>query len=188
MKSKWMVESKYIPGVGKMYRAIRLLDANRAMESGNIEGYGEYSEDRDEVQETVDHLNAPEAANDVRENHLMRTCPVCGREFRPTPEWHWRHGEVLFCRYHCYLKREKILAERNQKMRAYRSIGVRRYDRDGGLLTAYESVEDAAKDVGVPRSVIRAYCNKKAPDPTGARWEYEKAEDAEHAETTQKSD
>lgn len=178
MKGKWMVQSNYIPGVGKMYRAIRLLDTNRIMESGNIEGFGEYSEDLDEVRATVNRLNAEEDAKNSSTDYLMRSCPVCGREFRPTPEWHWRHGEILFCRYHCYLKRDTVLAARNQKMRDYRSRGrIYRYDKEGSLLATYENVEDAAKDIGVPRSVIRAYCKKKAPDPTGARWELEVREE-----------
>lgn len=182
MKSKWKVQCNYVPGVGKLYRAIRLLDTSRPMESGNVEGFGEYSEDRDAVQETVDRLN-DEEEQASREDQLMRTCPICGREFRPTPQWHWRHGGILFCRYHCYLKRGTLLAERNQKMRSYRSHGrVCRYLTDGTLDAIYENVESAAVAQGVPRSVIRAYCNKKAPDPTGARWEYEKKEDEAHAE------
>lgn len=186
MKGKWQVQERYVPGVGRLYRAIRLLDTSRPLESGNVEAYGEYCEDFDAVRETVDKLNEEESVNGDRENHLMQTCPVCGREFRPMPEWQWKHGDVKLCRYNCCLEYEKVITERNRKMRAYRSHGrICRYLADGTLDTVYENVESAAEAQGIPRSVIRAYCNKKAPDPTGARWEYEKKEDSGDEETSE---
>ena len=180
MRGKWKVQCNYVPGVGKLYRAIRLLDTRRIEESGNIEGYGEYSEDRDAVQETVDKLNAAEEMNpSERKDELVASrCPVCGREFFPTSKWGWKIGGVRLCRYNCCLEYEKQLQERNRRVRAYRSHGrVLRYGADGALLKVYENAEEAAKDVGVPRSVIRAYCKKKAPDPTGAQWEFEERRD-----------
>ena len=94
MKGKWKVQCNYVPGVGKLYRAIRLLDTSRPMESGNVEGFGEYSEDRDAVQETVDRLNEESVRGARNESFPERKCPVCGRTFVPTPEWQWRCGDV----------------------------------------------------------------------------------------------
>lgn len=56
-KSEWKVQSNYIAGLGKRYIAYRVLNVNEPVHSGNIEHYGEYSEDLAEVQKTVDRLN-----------------------------------------------------------------------------------------------------------------------------------
>lgn len=104
MKGRWKVQTRHVPGVGKLYRAIRLLDRSHPSESGNVEAYGEYCEDRDAVQETVDRLNASEKNRKDEAEIYMHVCPVCGREFRPTPEWAWKHGSIKYCRYHCYLE------------------------------------------------------------------------------------
>ena len=59
-KSEWKVQCNYIAGVGRQYIAMRLLDTNEPMHSGNVEHYGEYSTDRAEVQRLVERLNAGE--------------------------------------------------------------------------------------------------------------------------------
>ena len=35
------------------------------------------------------------------------TCPICGKEFFPTPEWAWNNGKSYLkrvCSYHCHLE------------------------------------------------------------------------------------
>ena len=60
IKSEWRVQSNYISGVGERYIAYRIKDLNEVVHSGNIEHYGEYSEDREAVQKLVDELNRRE--------------------------------------------------------------------------------------------------------------------------------
>lgn len=178
MKSKWQVMSNFIPGVGKVYRAYRLLDTERPKESGNLEGYGEYSEDRDAVQETVDMLNAMEDQESRRDVFPAQTCPVCGREFVPTPEWHWEESGVKFCRYNCYLKRAPIIEAKRKRARSYRSPGaVCKYRADGTIEAIYGDLEDAARAAGLPKNVLRAYCKSGVKNAEGAFWKFKEVEE-----------
>lgn len=56
-----MAKSKWKIGVTKQYIAYRVLDVDEPVHSGNIEHYGEYSENPEEIQKLVDELNAREA-------------------------------------------------------------------------------------------------------------------------------
>lgn len=56
MESKWKVSSQYIDGE-KMYIALRVLDTSLPQHGGNVETSGEYSSNRDAVQDLVDQLN-----------------------------------------------------------------------------------------------------------------------------------
>ena len=56
MKTEWKVSSQYIGGE-KMYVAMRILDPSQPQHGENVETRGEYSTDRDAVQELVDMLN-----------------------------------------------------------------------------------------------------------------------------------
>ncbi len=56
MKSKWKVSSQYIVGK-KMYIALRVLDTSQPQHGGNVETKGNYSVDRDSVQDLVDQMN-----------------------------------------------------------------------------------------------------------------------------------
>lgn len=60
-KSEWKVQSNYIAGVGERYIAYRILDIREPVHSGNIRHYGEYSENREEIEKLVDELNKKEA-------------------------------------------------------------------------------------------------------------------------------
>ena len=174
MKGKWKTMNQFIPGVGKVYRAYRLLDTKQPMHSGNVEFYGDYSEDCDEVEETVERLNAME---ERQEETRAQKCPVCGREFVPTPQWHWSAGRIKFCRYHCYLKRGPILEAERKKARSYRSKGRVRKLLPDGAEAFYEDIEAASKATGIPKNVIRAACSSGIADPMGNRWEYENKEE-----------
>jgi hypothetical protein len=61
VKSEWKVQCNFISGLGRRYIAYRILNVNEPMHSGNIEHYGEYSENKEEIQKLVDELNAKEA-------------------------------------------------------------------------------------------------------------------------------
>lgn len=56
MKSKWKVSSQYIGGK-KMYIALRALDTSQPQHGGNVETKGNYSVDRDSVQDLIDQMN-----------------------------------------------------------------------------------------------------------------------------------
>lgn len=61
MKSKWYVSCN--PAGGEyLYIAMRTRDLNVVKHSGNVETYGEYSTDREEIQKVVDKLNQEEGA------------------------------------------------------------------------------------------------------------------------------
>ena len=50
-----------------------------------------------------------EAYRTTDENNFRGTlCPICGREFYPTPEWGWKDSENLYCRYSCMRKAERM--------------------------------------------------------------------------------
>ena len=61
IKSVWKVQSNYIAGLGERYIAYRVLDVSQPVHSGNVEHYGEYSENEEEVRKIVDELNRKEA-------------------------------------------------------------------------------------------------------------------------------
>lgn len=63
-KSQWFVQSNYWLGKGFRYIASRILDTSQVVHSGNMEHSGEYSENREEVQKTVDELNQKEERNE----------------------------------------------------------------------------------------------------------------------------
>lgn len=60
MKSEWYVQNNYVAGKGHLYIACRVRNTNQVIHSGNIEHYGEYTEDREAAQEIVDKLNSGE--------------------------------------------------------------------------------------------------------------------------------
>ena len=177
-KSKWKVQCNFIAGVGKMYRAVRIIDADQPEHSGNLEAYGEYCEDRDAVAATVEYLNAQEDV-EPRETLKACTCPICGTKFVPTAEWHWTHGKFRFCRYHCYLQRDKLAKPKNYRPERR----VRQFELTGEIVATYENAKQAAAAIGYPVSAIRACCNKGQPLGTGYRWEYVGEEDVDEEES-----
>lgn len=171
-KSKWKVICNYIAGVGKLYRAGRLLDVERPMESGNVEYYGEYCEDKDAVQETVDHLNEEERSSS--KFFTPTECPVCGKSFIPAPEHKWKLGKYRFCSYHCYLKRQEQERELREQRRSYhKERRVGQYTLTGEKLATFANVEEAAKAIGYPKSTIRTCCQRGSAYGTGYLWKYE---------------
>lgn len=60
VKSKWKVQCNPVGGK-YLYIAYRVRNVNEPVHSGNIEHYGEYSENAEEIQKLVDELNAKEA-------------------------------------------------------------------------------------------------------------------------------
>lgn len=59
-KSAWKVQCNPINGK-YMFIAFRIIDVSKPIHSGNIEHYGECSENKEEIQKLVDELNAKEA-------------------------------------------------------------------------------------------------------------------------------
>ncbi|MGI6751112.1 MAG: hypothetical protein ACOX4U_00605 [Anaerovoracaceae bacterium] len=58
-KSKWKVQSNVIAGK-KMYIPYRILNTDLLVHSGNVEHFGEYTEDRSEAEHMVEMLNEEE--------------------------------------------------------------------------------------------------------------------------------
>ena len=61
VKSEWKVQCNYISELRRRYIAYRIRNVNEPVHSGNIEHYGEYSENREEIEKLVEELNAREA-------------------------------------------------------------------------------------------------------------------------------
>ena len=61
MKSKWYVSCNPVRGMF-YYIAMRTRDTSEVKHSGNVETYGEYSTDREEIRKVVDKLNQEEGA------------------------------------------------------------------------------------------------------------------------------
>ena len=59
VKSAWKVQCNPIGGK-YYYIAYRILDVSKPVHSGNIEHYGEYSENQAEIKKLVAELNAKE--------------------------------------------------------------------------------------------------------------------------------
>lgn len=59
MKSEWYVQRNPVAGQD-LFIACRVRDISKTVHSGNLEHYGQYSEDRQQVQEIVDKLNSGE--------------------------------------------------------------------------------------------------------------------------------
>ena len=57
-KSKWKV------GITKSYIAFRVIDESQPTQEGNIEHYGEYSENREEIEKLAEELNAREGCKE----------------------------------------------------------------------------------------------------------------------------
>ena len=80
-KSEWKVQSNYIAGEGTRYIAMRVLDTNEVVHSGNVEHYGEYSTDREEICRLVERLNRGEVSeSEDYEDYWCERCCNFDRE------------------------------------------------------------------------------------------------------------
>lgn len=59
MKSKWYVANNYVGGE-HLYIAMRTRDTSKVQHAGNVETYGNYSKDKEEIQRIVNMLNKEE--------------------------------------------------------------------------------------------------------------------------------
>ena len=170
---KWRIQSSVVEGIGRVYRAVRIINPDEAVDSDNVEVYGQWCEEREAVAATVRHLNEQEGCVSYP-NETLKTCicPICGAKFVPTSEWHWTNGRFKFCRYHCYLKRHLLDKPKSNR----RERRVRQLRLDGELVAIYRNASEAARAIGYPVSTIRACCNKHQPLGTGFRFEYVREE------------
>lgn len=82
MKGKWKVIRN--PMIG--YIVARVKNTDEAVHSGNLEYYGDYSDDKAERQAVADELNTVEALEkqipekpQKSESGMFDICPTCGR-------------------------------------------------------------------------------------------------------------
>lgn len=83
--NKWTVMDKYIDGM-HMYIAARALDGYERERIGNIEHYGEYSEDRGEAERLAEELNAKEEKERMAmraKRRMSASCPNCLDHYYP---------------------------------------------------------------------------------------------------------
>ena len=161
--TKWKIQSRDVAGVGRLFRAVRVIDPTRPAYAENLEVCGEWSPDREAVETSVGELNTTQAGAAQEVFHTL-TCPICGGKFVPTAEWAWRHGKKRFCRYHCYLRRGELAQKREKSVRQ-RTLA-------GEIVATYPNAAAAARTIGYPVSTVRTACQKGQPLGTGYRWEY----------------
>lgn len=88
---------------------------------------------------------------------FARTCPVCGKEFFPGPEWVYKNHEGIFCSWVCLRKREKELKE---AIKRYKYKPVEQLTLNGELVAEYPCSADAAAAVDCSLSNLRYACLK----------------------------
>lgn len=82
---KWTVTGKYIEG-RRMYIATRALDGYERKHIGDVEHYGEYSEDKGAVERLAEELNASEEKDRMAmraKERMSASCPNCHDNYYP---------------------------------------------------------------------------------------------------------
>jgi hypothetical protein len=95
-------------------------------------------------------------------------CPVCGKEFFPTPLWVYRDIDGIYCTWSCKRKNEKSLRE---TMKKYKYKPVEQCDLDGNLLCTYDTAEDANAAVDGTIQNLRYACVRNLKYK-GYKWRY----------------
>jgi hypothetical protein len=93
-------------------------------------------------------------------------CPVCGKEFYPTPMWVYKDGKNVYCSYHCYLRSGKV---KKKNAKSYRP--VEQLTLEGEFVREYWCVSEAADDMDVEYYRIQRACAKGKPCK-GYLWRY----------------
>lgn len=99
-------------------------------------------------------------------------CPVCGKEFYPTPQWVYKNFEGIYCTWGCMRKREKNLKEQIKK---YRYKPVEQLDKDGNVVAEYPCADDANAVVDGTLNNLRYACLKNLKYK-GYIWRYKETE------------
>ena len=84
-------------------------------------------------------------------------CPICGKEFYPTPLWVYKNVDGIYCTWGCLRKNEKNLKEQIKK---YKYKPVEQFDLDGNLVCTYDCAEDANAVIDGTIQNLRYACLK----------------------------
>ena len=83
----------------------------------------------------------------LKESH----CPICGKEFYPTPMWAYKDSRHIYCSWKCLQvqfrkdEEKRLAAKAKQANRAYKKI--QQVDADGTVVAVFESAFVAADAV-----------------------------------------
>lgn len=100
-------------------------------------------------------------------------CPVCGKEFFPTPEHVYRAGKgirtIFFCSWSCLNRKDE--AKHTPKKGKRRNIVIIQCTQDGKFIKEWESAKEIASVLGLNEALIRQACRKQMKHK-GYRWKY----------------
>ena len=87
-------------------------------------------------------------------------CPICGREFYPTPMWAYKDLDNIYCSYRCLRKveTEVVTVKKNTKDRAVEKLSL-----SGDVLDEFGSIDDAVAHIDGTNWGIRKACRDGIP-------------------------
>lgn len=83
-------------------------------------------------------------------------CPICGKEFYPTPMWVYKDLDNIYCSYHCLRK-----AETAPVKKTYNTKPVQKLSLEEELIEEFDCPTDAAVSVDGSEWGIRKACRDK---------------------------
>jgi hypothetical protein len=95
-------------------------------------------------------------------------CPLCKKEFYPTPMWVYKLRQRRYCSYHCFREAQGALQY------AYKYKPVEQYTLDGELVKTFRNAAQAAEHINCSDKSIRVACTKKT-ELKGYLWRYKKS-------------
>ena len=86
------------------------------------------------------------------DGHNGNICPICKKEYFPTPDWVYKDGlGKRYCSWSCLNKSRKLKNRKGLK-------AVAQYTTEGELVRVYESATQAAERMGCSPSYIWNAC------------------------------
>lgn len=95
-------------------------------------------------------------------------CPICGKEFYPTPDWVYRSGARRVCSWTCVLRGRKPDRRRVKR----REKPVEMFSPSGELLLTFDSAAQAAERLGYTPDGVRDACRSRGSFYHGYLWRY----------------
>lgn len=108
------------------------------------------------------------------EMFIDRKCDKCGKNFVPAPYHQFKDGSKYYCKYTCYLHREKSQDTRTK--------AILMYDKSGDLIKEFESAKIATlylAELGICTSMnaLHRACHRPAKDFHGFIFKYKEREE-----------
>jgi hypothetical protein len=92
-------------------------------------------------------------------------CPLCRKEFYPTPSWVYKIRRRFYCSYHCYRKATGAMEKK------YKYKAVEQYTLDNVYIRTFRTASQAAEYIGSSVNGLADACRKKEKFK-GYLWRY----------------